>query len=68
MLEYHPISPRDQSILHQFGKKVPLGIFHGYELIAGEIERGDILIANLDDFENWTHQKLILEESTRKKY
>ena len=36
MVEYHPISIRDQSGLHQFGKKVSLGIFLGYELIAGE--------------------------------
>ena len=27
MVEYHPISPRDQSRLHQFGKKVVPGIF-----------------------------------------
>ena len=32
MVEYHPISTRDQSRLHQFGKKVVLGIFLGYEL------------------------------------
>ena len=31
-VEYHPISTRDQSRLHQFGKKVLPGI--GYELIA----------------------------------
>ena len=36
MVEYHPISARDQARLHQFDKKVPLGNFVGYELIAGE--------------------------------
>ena len=35
MVEYYPISARDQSRLHQFGKKVLPGIFVGYELIAG---------------------------------
>ena len=37
MVEYHPISPRDQSRSDQFGKKVLPGIFLGYELIAGEV-------------------------------
>ena len=36
MVEYHPISARDQSRLHQFGKKVLPGIFLGCALIAGE--------------------------------
>ena len=40
MVEYHLISSRDQSRLHQLGKKVPPGIFLGYELIAvGYLER-----------------------------
>ena len=51
MLEYHPISTRDQSRLYQFGKKVLLGIFRGYQLIAGGIWKGDILIADLEDLE-----------------
>ena len=37
--------------LHQFGKKVPPGIFQGYELIEGGIWKGDILIADLEDLE-----------------
>ena len=45
MVEYHPISIRDQSRLHQFGNKVLPGIFRGYALVAGEIWKGDILIA-----------------------
>ena len=36
VVEYHPISTRDLSRLHKFGKKVLPGIFHGYELIAGD--------------------------------
>ena len=30
MVEYHPISAKDLSRLHQFGKKVLPGIFFGY--------------------------------------
>ena len=51
MVEYHPISPRDLSRIHLFAKKVLLEIFLGSELIAGWIWKGDILTANLEDFE-----------------
>ena len=43
---------KDQSTIHQFGKKVLPGIFLGHELIAGGIWKGDILIADLEDLEN----------------
>ena len=51
MVEYHPSSPKDQATIHQFGKKVLSGIFQGFELIAGGIWKGDILIADLEDLE-----------------
>ena len=35
MVEYHPISAKDQSRLHQFGAKVLPGTFLGYGLYAG---------------------------------
>ena len=51
MSEYHPISTRDLSRLHHFGKNVSLpGFFLGYELIAGGW-KGDTLIEDLDDLE-----------------
>ena len=37
MVEYHPISAKDQSRLHQFGSKVLPGAFHGYALYAVRI-------------------------------
>ena len=46
-MEYHPISTRAQSRLHQFGKKVLPGIFLGYAFIVVGIWKGDILIADL---------------------
>ena len=49
MVEYHPISPRDQATIHQFDKKVLPGIFLGYELIAGGTWKGIILIADLEE-------------------
>ena len=42
VVEYYPISTRDQSRLHQIGKKVLPGIFLGYGLIAGRIWKGDV--------------------------
>ena len=35
VVEYHPISAKDQSRLHQFGPKVLPGIFLGYAVYAG---------------------------------
>ena len=35
LVEYHPITAKDQLRIHQFGKKVLLGLFLGYALYAG---------------------------------
>ena len=35
LVEYHPITAKDQSRIHQSGKKVLLGLFLGYALYAG---------------------------------
>ena len=51
LVEYHPITAKDQSRIHQFGKKVLLGLFLGYALYAGEIWKGDVLIADLEELE-----------------
>ena len=37
LVEYHPITAKDQSRIHQFGKKVLPGLFLGYALYAGGI-------------------------------
>ena len=52
MVEYHPISTRDQSRLHQLDKKVLPEIFLGYALITGGIWKGDNLIADIEELEN----------------
>ena len=51
LVEYHPITAKDQSRIHQFGKKVLPGLFLGYALYAGRIWKGDVLIANLEELE-----------------
>ena len=51
LVEYHPITAKDQSIIHQFGKKVLPGLFLGYAFYAGGIWKGDVLIADLEELE-----------------
>ena len=51
LVEYHPVTAKDQSRIHQFGKKVLPGLFLGYALYAGGIWMGDVLIANLEELE-----------------
>ena len=42
LVEYYPITAKDQSRIHQFGKKVLPGLFLGYALYAGEGEFGRV--------------------------
>ena len=51
LVEYYTISAKDQSRIHQFGKKVLPGLFLGYALYAGRIWKGDVLIADLEELE-----------------
>ena len=51
LVEYHPVTAKDQSRIHQFGKKVLPGKYLGYALCAGGIWKGDVLIADLEELE-----------------
>ena len=51
-LSYYPISVKDQSRIHQFGKRVLPGLFLGYALYAGRIWKGHLLVADLEELEN----------------
>ena len=66
-VECHPISAREQSILHQFGKTILPGIFLRYALIALDFGKEMLWLRIWKTWKSWTHQKFILEESTRKK-
>ena len=52
LVEYHPFIAKDQSRIHQFGKKVLPGLFLGYALYAGGIWKGDVLIADFEELES----------------
>ena len=51
LVEYYRISAKDQSRIHQFGKKVLPGFFLGYALYAGGIWKGDVLVADFEELE-----------------
>ena len=51
LVEYHPFTAKDQSRIHQFGKKVLPGLFLGYALYAGGIWKGDIMVADIEELE-----------------
>ena len=51
LVECHPTTAKDQSRIHQFGKKVLPGLFLGYALYAGGIWKGDVLIADFEELE-----------------
>ena len=58
MVEYHPISAKDISRLHQFGPKVLSGVFLGYVLYAGRIWKGDVMIADIEELEEMDASEL----------
>ena len=51
MVEYHPISAKDISRLHQFGPNVLPSTFLEYVLSAGEIWEGDTMVADIEELE-----------------
>ena len=51
LVEYHSTSPRDQSRIHLFGKKVLPGIFLGYVLYERGLWKGDTQVADLEELE-----------------
>ena len=64
LVEYHHITAKDQSRIHQFGKKVFPGLFLGYALYAVRIWKGDVLVADHEELE--THRKSTQKDSMRK--
>ena len=52
VVEYHPMSAKDTSRLHQFGPKVLPGVFFGFVFYAGGIWNGDIVVADIEELED----------------
>ena len=51
LVEHYTISAKDQSRIHQFGKKVLPGLFLGYALYAGGLWKGDTMVADIEELE-----------------
>ena len=66
LVEYHPITAKDQSRIHQFGKKVLPGLFLGYALYAGGIWNGDVLVADLEELETMDASEIHSKRLTAK--
>ena len=65
LVESYPISAKDQSRIHPFGKRVLPGLVFGYALYAGGIWKCDVLVADLEELEIWTHRKFTRKDSMR---
>ena len=68
LVEYHPITAKDQWRTHQFGKKVLPGLFLGYALSAGEFGRVTNWSQTLRSWKRWTHRKSTRKDSMRKRW
>ena len=68
LVEYHPITAKDQSRIHQFGKKVLPGLFLGYALSAGKFWKGDVLVADLEELETMDASETTQKDSMRKRW
>ena len=66
LVEYYPISAKDQSRIRQFGKKVLPGLFFGYALYAGGLWKGDILVADIEELETMDASEIYSERLNAK--
>ena len=57
LVEYHPITAKDLSRIHQFGKKVLPALFFGALCTRGEFGRVTYWLQTLRSWRRWTHRK-----------
>ena len=67
LVEYYLISAKDQSRIHQFGKKVLPGLFLAYALYAGGIWKGDVLVADLEELETMDASEIYSKKTQSKR-
>ena len=70
LVEYHPVTAKDQSRIHQFGKKVLPGLFFGCATLStrGEFGRVTYQSQTLRSWRRWTHRKSNRKDSMRKRW
>ena len=67
LVEYYPISAKDHSIIHQFGKKVLPGLFLDTRCTRVEFGRVTYWLHTLRSWRRWTHRKSTRKDSTRER-
>ena len=67
LAEYHPITAKDQSRIHQFGKKVFLDCSSDTLCTRGEFGRVTYWSQTLRSWKRWTHRKSTRKDSMRKR-
>ena len=67
LVEYYPISAKDKSRIHQFGKKVLPGLFLGYALYSQEFGRVTYWLQTLGSWKRWTHLKSTRKDTMQKR-
>ena len=69
LVDYHPTTAKDQSIIHQLGKKVLPGLFLGYRSVRGwNLEGWQKWCQTLRSWRRWTHRKSTQKDSMRKRW
>ena len=67
LVEYHPLTAKDQSRIHQFGKKVLPGLLLGCALYAVRIWKGDMLVADIEKLETLDGSEIYSKRLNAKK-
>ena len=68
MVEYHPISAKDLSRLHQIGTKVLLVTFLGCAFLRGESGKEIFWSQTMRRWKNWTRPKCVLGDSLQRNW
>ena len=66
LVEYDLVTAKDQSRIHQFGKKVLPGLFLGYALYAVRIWKGDTLVTDIEELETMDASEIYSERLNAK--
>ena len=66
LVEYYLATPKDQSRIHQFGKKVLPGLFLGYALYVGGIWKSDMMVADIEESETMDASEIYSERPNAK--
>ena len=67
LVDYHPITAKDQSRIHQFGKKVLPGLFLGYASDAVRTWKGEVLVADLEELETMDASEIHSKKDSMRK-